>query len=80
MYELYMVDPLNGSRSEWYDTVQEVVSALIKAGYQFKWSYRQGREVLHENEFGGIAQVFLDGREVTASLPMGRRNNMTVLY
>ena len=79
MYELYTVNRWHGSTSRSFDTLHEVVDTLSAEHYSFKWDYATGREVLHENDLGGIAQVFHDGRDVTREIcPKGR--NLSVLY
>ena len=79
MYELYTVNMWHGSKSRHYDTLQEVLRVLIDEHYSFKWDYKSGREVLHENVLGGLAQVFHEGRDITREIcPKG--HNLTVLY
>lgn len=79
MYELYTINLWYGSESREFQTIEEVVRTLSDEHYRFKWDYRQGKEVLHENDRGSLAQVFHGGRDITRSLcPSGR--NLPVLY
>lgn len=78
-YELYTAHPWYGTKSRYYETLDEVIDVLRKEGYAFKWQYEQGREVLHENCYGTLAQVFEDGVEITRKLNIPHRN-LNVLY
>lgn len=79
MYELYTVNMWYGSESRKFETLDEVIKTLSDEHYSFKWDYNAGREVLHENDRGSIAQVFHDGRDITRTLCPSWRN-LTVLY
>lgn len=79
MYELYTINRWYGSTSRKFDTLQDVLKTLVDEHYSYKWSYEIGKEVLHENDRGSLAQVFHDGQDITNRLcPKGR--NLTVLY